>query len=385
MAASPPAHQLLAVKESGRARRGVSNVSPDPVRHSAARRLPLSELTLAIALIMAIYGLATIETTRGRWAMAGALILGLLAGLEIQSRDRKQGESDASSCSPAASAAHEITPLSLSRCRGTGAAMNPLGRSPHDHLRAVVLVATLLVGAGFDGLVLLRRARETMGQRPKRLTRAERQQQTRQALLDAAARVFVRRGLQASSVEEISAEAGYTRGAFYSNFSSKDELFVELLHDRVYARYTAMYEEGIQDPKRAPTLRQTGEMLAAMQARNEDRWLFRLWFESLAQAGRDDQLRQLAATFWRGNRSRGEKLIEAAMPSQADRAKAISTAMIALDIGLAIQHFVDPDDVPLDLYPELYVLLFGSFARQERKPPSTKTKRATLRAGKATS
>jgi AcrR family transcriptional regulator len=201
-----------------------------------------------------------------------------------------------------------------------------------------------------------------VGQQLNRLTRAERKQQTRHALLDAAARVFVRRGFQGSSVEDISAEAGYTRGAFYSNFSSREELFVELLHERVYTRYTAMYEEGLQDPKRTRTLRETGEMLAAMQARSEDRWLFRMWLECLAQAGRDDELRELAATFWRDNRARGKKLIETAMPHQADRAKAISTAMIALDIGLAIQHFVDPDEVPLDLYPELYVLLFSPLA-----------------------
>jgi AcrR family transcriptional regulator len=202
-----------------------------------------------------------------------------------------------------------------------------------------------------------------MAPRAKRLTRAESRQRTRKALLDAAARVFVRRGFQGSSVEEITAEAGYTRGAFYSNFSSKNELFVELLHDRVYRRYTAMYEEGLDHPGRAPTLRQAGEMLAAIQARGEDRWLWRLWFECLAQAGRDEELRELAATFWRGNRARGQKLIATAIPEQAARAKAISTAMIALDIGLAIQHFVDPEDVPLDLYPELYVMLFGPLAR----------------------
>jgi AcrR family transcriptional regulator len=204
----------------------------------------------------------------------------------------------------------------------------------------------------------------------RRLTRAERQAQTRQELLDAAARVFVKRGFQGSSVEEIAAEAGYTRGAFYSNFSSKEELFVELLLDRVYTRYTAMYEEGLQDPRKAPTLRQTGEMLAEMQARKEGRWVWRLWFECLAQAGRDEKLRQLAAGFWRGNRARGERLIKTAMPHQAPRAKAISTALIALDIGLAIQHFVDPDDVPLDLYPELYVLLFAHLAADGDEPAS---------------
>jgi AcrR family transcriptional regulator len=195
----------------------------------------------------------------------------------------------------------------------------------------------------------------------RRLTRAERQAQTRQELLDAAARVFVKRGFTASSVEEISAEAGYTRGAFYSNFRSKNELFVELLHDRVYARYTEMTMEGLHD--RPPTLKETGERLAAIQAKPEGRWIWRLWFECLAQAGRDQELRKLAETFWRGNRERTAELIEIAWPHHKAQAKAIATALIALDIGLAIQHFVDPDDVPLDLYPELYVLLFGPLAR----------------------
>lgn len=197
----------------------------------------------------------------------------------------------------------------------------------------------------------------------QRLTRAERQAQTRQDLLDAAARVFVKRGFTGSSVEEISAEAGYTRGAFYSNFRSKNELFVELLHDRVYARYTAMAEEGLQEPGHGPTLRETGERLAAIQAEAEGRWLWRLWFECLAQAGRDEELRELAATFWRGNRARMTKLLETTLPHQRGRAKAIASALIALDIGLAIQHFVDPDDAPLDLYPELYVLLFAPLAK----------------------
>ena len=195
-----------------------------------------------------------------------------------------------------------------------------------------------------------------------RLTRAERQAQTRQELLDAAARVFVKRGFTGSSVEEISAEAGYTRGAFYSNFRSKNELFVELLHDRVYTRYTEMTQEGLRG--RPPTLRETGEMLAAIQAKAEGRWIWRLWFEWLAQVGRDEELRELAATFWQGNRERIANLIETALPQHKDRAKAIATALIALDIGLAIQHFVDPEEAPLHLYPELYVLLFSPLSQQ---------------------
>jgi AcrR family transcriptional regulator len=187
--------------------------------------------------------------------------------------------------------------------------------------------------------------------------------------LDAAARVFVKRGLTGSSIEEISAEAGYTRGAFYSNFRSKNELFVELLHDRVYTRYTEMTQEGLRG--RPLTLRETGEMLAAIQARAEDRWIWRLWFECLAQAGRDEELRELAATFWRGNRAGIARLIERALPHHGGRSQAIATALIALDIGLAIQHFVDPAEAPLDLYPELYVLLFSPLREQSEADPQS--------------
>lgn len=51
---------------------------------------------------------------------------------------------------------------------------------------------------------------------------------TRARLLDAAAEVFAEVGLDAASVEAVCDRAGFTRGAFYSNFESKDELFLEL-------------------------------------------------------------------------------------------------------------------------------------------------------------
>lgn len=52
---------------------------------------------------------------------------------------------------------------------------------------------------------------------------------TRQKLLDAAFSVFAENGVLASTVEEICEKAGFTRGAFYSNFSSKDDLCIALM------------------------------------------------------------------------------------------------------------------------------------------------------------
>ncbi len=64
---------------------------------------------------------------------------------------------------------------------------------------------------------------------PARLSRAESQARTRQALLDAAAEVFVERGLHRTSVEAIAERAGFTRGAFYANFADKADALLALL------------------------------------------------------------------------------------------------------------------------------------------------------------
>ena len=197
-----------------------------------------------------------------------------------------------------------------------------------------------------------------------RLSRAEKRAETRQALVDAAARVFIERGFIGSSVEAIAAEAGYTRGAFYSNFASKEELFAELLQQRVYSLYREMAEQSAGSER--PSLGETGRRLAAIQANEEGRWLFRLWLELLAHAGRDESFREIAAGFWRGNRELTAAAIRSAFAEAGERPptdpERIATAMIALDVGLALQHFVDPTGAPLEAYPELYELLFRPLA-----------------------
>ena len=62
-----------------------------------------------------------------------------------------------------------------------------------------------------------------------RRSREEQREETRRRLLDAARQTFVRRGYEASSVDEIAELAGYSRGAVYSNFRDKDELYVTVL------------------------------------------------------------------------------------------------------------------------------------------------------------
>ena len=69
-----------------------------------------------------------------------------------------------------------------------------------------------------------------------RLTRAEKQAHTRSCLLHAAANVFSKRGLEQASIDEVAGEAGYTKGAFYANFKSKEELFLAMLDEQFAQR-----------------------------------------------------------------------------------------------------------------------------------------------------
>jgi AcrR family transcriptional regulator len=207
---------------------------------------------------------------------------------------------------------------------------------------------------------------------PKRLTRKEKQAETRARLLDAAEQVFLRRGLQGASVEEIAAEAGFTRGAFYSNFKSKDELFVELLHARVYDRYAELAQQSQSQPASPrEQLRWGIEQMRKMYEGQLGEWLLRLWLECLTQAARDPEFRKLAATFWSGNRALLTEGVEHAFEEVGGKPplppKEIATAMIALDIGLVVQNLVDPDEAPLDLYVPLFDLLFGRMVDPDAK------------------
>jgi AcrR family transcriptional regulator len=73
-------------------------------------------------------------------------------------------------------------------------------------------------------------ARVAATEKPARLTREQSRAQTRERILASAATVFAREGYGGASVDRIAEEAGYSKGAIYSNFTSKDGLFLELVN-----------------------------------------------------------------------------------------------------------------------------------------------------------
>jgi AcrR family transcriptional regulator len=122
----------------------------------------------------------------------------------------------------------------------------------------------------------------------KRLTREDSRDQTTQRLLDAAQKLIAKKGLSATSVEDIAEAAGYTRGAFYSNFNSKGDLFIELLrrdHEKTRVQFDTLRSDEltldhIQD--------RTTEIYSQLYRDNES---FMNWTEARMLAARDTKFR----------------------------------------------------------------------------------------------
>ncbi|WP_262420074.1 TetR/AcrR family transcriptional regulator [Paraburkholderia sp. 31.1] len=123
----------------------------------------------------------------------------------------------------------------------------------------------------------------------KRMTRAESRERTRRRLLDAAASSIAEKGFAATSVEDIAAQAGYTRGAFYSNFSSKSDLFVELLR----LDHQNMQENLQKLRDAAPSSENLQVQLTLLYAqcyRDDNNYI--IWAEARLHAMRDAEFRQ---------------------------------------------------------------------------------------------
>ncbi len=105
-----------------------------------------------------------------------------------------------------------------------------------------------------------------------RRTKAE-AEETRQAILDAAERVFFRKGVANSSLDEVAAAAGVTRGAIYWHFSSKTDLFIGL-YESVALPESDLLDFGDPDLKGAALLTKIEEAACkwlALMARDEQR------------------------------------------------------------------------------------------------------------------
>jgi AcrR family transcriptional regulator len=95
------------------------------------------------------------------------------------------------------------------------------------------------------------------------LTAERRRQQTREVLLAAAAQVFAERGFHGASLDQVAAAAGFTKGAVYSNFKNKDDLFLALI-EAAYSREMAALRETLEASE-VPAAERLGDFVSIVR------------------------------------------------------------------------------------------------------------------------
>jgi AcrR family transcriptional regulator len=186
-----------------------------------------------------------------------------------------------------------------------------------------------------------------------RRTRAEQRAHTRSTLLDSAARVFARRGLHAASVEQVAEEAGLTKGAVYSNFASKEELFLAMLAERYAERVRELRAiAGAAQTPEATMAAGGADFAAALDADPE--WPA-LYVEAWAHAVRHPEF---AARLIEHHRALRDELAaigaEQAAAFQAPfEPQRLAAMLLALGNGYAMEHRLDPDAVPAEVMSQL--------------------------------
>lgn len=197
----------------------------------------------------------------------------------------------------------------------------------------------------------------------RRQSRAEKQAATRAALLKSAADVFERRGYAAASVEEITERAGFSRGAFYSNFDTKDELFVALIESRIEGSLDDIAAAFSAGNTALDKIRSGGEFLDKLVAK--DRQWCLLYLDFWSRAVRDPKLRRrFAAQYdaWRSgiaamleSQTRELGIVLDASPIE------LASALVALFEGYVLQYLINPEAFEEGFFTRLLTRFFGRY------------------------
>lgn len=175
---------------------------------------------------------------------------------------------------------------------------------------------------------------------------------TRDKLFEAAARVFEQDGIGGASIEAIAAEAGFTRGAFYSNFGSKDELIFAMLEDHVEQSIRRNMEILAQH-------KNLDDFIAALKTMDRGRQdpLGRsplLHMEMILFVARAEKRRPELAKRLRARRKLTADIIEATLKNSATgdtlNPPWMASVVLALEDGFRLHRLIDPETTPADSF-----------------------------------
>jgi len=176
-----------------------------------------------------------------------------------------------------------------------------------------------------------------------------------QWIVDSYAMVFAEHGYGGTSLDQVAAAAGLTKGAIYSNFDSKDDLFFAMMKDQALNRVEAVraaLEASADAANQQQSARDIGRLLTA--AFTQEREWQLVFLDFWRRAVQDEAVRAQFVAHRRALRAAITGRVEQALgraPSVGDlTVDDIVTVVLALSNGLAIEQYADPDVVSDDLF-----------------------------------
>src|SRR6202034_1361529 len=187
--------------------------------------------------------------------------------------------------------------------------------------------------------------------------------QTRARVLAAALEVFGERGIAASTVSDVAAAAGMTKGAVYSSFASKDELVLAMMEEHAMQRLSAALAGFAEADDPQAAISRVGSVL--VDAIRSDAVWHRLLAEYFALTQHDPSTRLALRNRRREARdavaralTRLSESLGVALPLPADQ---LAVVLFAISNGLGIEAGIDSDAVPDELFGSVLALISRDF------------------------
>lgn len=185
-----------------------------------------------------------------------------------------------------------------------------------------------------------------------------RKENTRTKLVRASLDVFVEKGIDGATVDDLVTAAGFTRGAFYSNFSTKEEVF-SALFDEVTAELITIANSAVEsavgeatngEARRIADLDDAGVMLAVFEGiRPFGRQWYLLYSDAIARSLRDERMRAELAVQRARLRDEIGAMLSLRLAASGDRAllpaEDLAQLLMGIFIDLMLREQMDQRDV----------------------------------------
>ncbi|PFD99892.1 TetR family transcriptional regulator [Bacillus sp. AFS023182] len=185
----------------------------------------------------------------------------------------------------------------------------------------------------------------------RRLTQEERKKETRQLLLESAVEVFAQLGFHGASVDKIAEYAGFSKGAVYSHFNSKEELFLAILEKQMHLHVHNIHQIIDKQHSLSHFIETIDEY--SLSIRQKNRTWSMLNMEFLLYAMREESVRHKWSNMITDSVEQISKAIEKLMSKENEStlsADEMAWTILSLENGMAIFYYISEERVPLNIF-----------------------------------